>query len=867
MADYTLPGTSKVRPRLWLAALALPFTLWAQAIDLRGLVTDYSGHPLAQAQVALRNSRTAAGPVSGVTDAQGKFRLQVADGQLGIMLSGRDFAPGLDGGRLAFSLAASSPVRLTVRGADGRVLAVPFAGRLDPGSYRSDVRGLQAGSGHRIAWLVLEIAGARPRAYLLPPSLPGEGNAASATPKAVLRTPAGTVQTARKTAAGDVLTVALPGYLSATLAVSNLVDSLPAIKLSPLVYPAVVTPGIDFTPPGRLAGVEGLPAWKNAGMMMGYGMPDASLVKRTVDAGKLGVIPDDGKDDTEALQKAIDGLSQGVGAFNDLTVLELPAGRIDISKQIWVDKNFLIIRGKGSDPANPVSTRIVFRPDADTRYDKPSADGTLPGMDEMTDAGNTAKWFWPGRGLFRVQTREVHPDYAKEFAAAPVNRKDIYQGSINYHWKSGIRVAQAQPYAARAGERVIRLDGNKTEMASITPGALLWVGAANSQKMYLEQGVTQTEYWENMHMKSRVHYVVAVDAAAKTVTVDAPLEFDIPANNTSDGSPALLGTKYYSRVMVLKAVEGVGFEDFYSTLELKGLPRLDGKGTYAGDPAEAEYNYGNIAPEYAMHGIVFKWAANCWVRNLNLYMMGSHPVVTEVAKNIEVARNRFEGSWNKGKGGNGYLRFSRAWDCLIYGNISRSLRHLTMQWSASGNVVVGNDLSSDLNMHGGWEHGNLMENNVQNVSFFHRSSNCASNCGGADAPGEGGAEAGTWYPIWNGAGHHSGKWSGATGPRNVFFRNSMRKQVTEGGPFQEYLPYSSPTGGNATVYQFNWDRETPEGTHWLPLTKAGTMIDTWTGNENVPFYTDPDVGINALKQSTGPSLFAKDEASLKAFLR
>jgi hypothetical protein len=868
--------------------LILPHAAFAQAVDLRGSVVDDAGAPLPGALVELRNARTAAGPVRDTTDALGRFRLFVPEGQLGLRTALPAVAPALNAGRLAFFLPEAGLVRIRVRGTDGRLLVPAYSGALAAGDYRIDLRGLIRGGGHRLAWVTLESAG-KSRTLPLPPASAGDAGAPSAAimPEPMnasdpasagrfSRAPAPTA--ARIAAGGGLLDVSLQGYLGVTLAAAGLVDSLPPIRLEKRAYPAAAIPGTDFTPPGRLPGVEGLPGWKNAGMLMGYGMPDASQVKRTVKAEDYGVLADDGKDDSQALQKAIDAIPQG-GAFNALTVIELPSGRIDLSKQIWMDKDDVILRGKGSDPADAGSTRIVFRPDAETRYDKPSADGTQPGMDEMTDAGNTAKWFWPGRGMFRVQTREVHPDYQKNFDAAPANRKDLYLGSINYHWKSGIRVAQDQPYAARAGERTIRLDANKTEMQGLKPGLLLWVGAANSQAMYKEQGVTQTEYWENMHMKARVHYVTAVDAAAKTVTVDAPLEFDIPANNTSDGSPAILGTKYYSRVMPLKAVQGVGFENFYATLDLKGMPRLDGKGAYAGDPKEADYNYGNMAPEYAMHGIVFKWAAHCWARDLNLYMMGSHPIVTEVAKNIEVARNRFEGSWNKGKGGNGYLRFSRAWDCLIYANVSRGLRHLTMQWSSSGNVVIGNDLSSDLNMHGGWERNNLIENNVQNVSFFHRSSNCASNCGGADVPGEEGGEGspeeGTWFPIWSACGHHAGKWSGSSGPRNVFFRNVMRKQLTENGPYADFAPYSAAAAGtaaaaaagSATVWQFNWDRGTPEGSHWLPLAKGGALIDSWTNNENVGFYADPNTGINGVKTDARPSLFAADEAALKAFLR
>ena len=50
----------------------------------------------------------------------------------------------------------------------------------------------------------------------------------------------------------------------------------------------------------------------------------------------------------------------------------------------------------------------------------------------------------------------------------------------------------------------------------------------------------------------------------------------------------------------------------------------------------AVHNYGNLAPESAMHGIVLRFAQNCWVRNVRTFMTGSHPIATEDAKNIQV---------------------------------------------------------------------------------------------------------------------------------------------------------------------------------------------------------------------------------------
>jgi hypothetical protein len=233
---------------------------------------------------------------------------------------------------------------------------------------------------------------------------------------------------------------------------------------------------------------------------------------------------------------------------------------------------------------------------------------------------------------------------------------------------------------------------------------------------------------------------------------------------------------------------------------------------------------------------VFKWAVNGWVRGVTTYLTGSHPVVTEEAKNLRVEGNRFVGAWNKGKGGNGYLRGSRVWDSVYAGNTLRGLRHFTFQWSASGNVFVGNDTDADVNLHGGWERHNLIERNTVTVPAEHRPGNCTRHCGG-----EGGAEdESPWYPIWWGAGQKAVKWSGATGPQNVVFNNTMSKQATEGGEFE---PYYADTG---TVYQFGWD-----GTAYQHLTRDGEPIGDWAGNETTDF-TGNGVHTSA---DPGPSLF------------
>ncbi|MET9592062.1 hypothetical protein ABZY45_14040 [Streptomyces sp. NPDC006516] len=633
--------------------------------------------------------------------------------------------------------------------------------------------------------------------------------------------------------------------------------------------------GQDLGRGNRRGPVAGLPDWSRAGYRGGELLPSAAA--RNPDSAchfgpsalesQFQVKADDGQDDTAGLQKAIDRIRNDCtphASPGRLSVIELPKGVLNVSKQLSVDASYLLVRGQGADPAN--GSRIVFRPDENTRYDVLTARGERwdqAGMEhkcEFTTGNNvgTGGWIWPGRGLFRVQTREAAEKYARICgfpSKIPENRRDLFEGSINQHWESGVAVGGSPGdanNAARQGDRVVQLNAN-AKMDAFKPGGDLWVGAANSLKFYQSQEIAGAENdgrLENLHMRQQVFTITAVDTAKRTVTLDKPLEYDLPVDSTSDGSPPLgvSGKPYASKVTALKMITDVGFEDFSFTEDLNGLPKLRG-GTYQLDPAQAVHNYGNLAPEYAMHGIVFKWARDSWVRGVRADMVGSHPVVTEVARNIQIERNVFDGSWNKGKGGNGYLRGSRVWDSLYASNTSRNLRHFTFQWSASGNVAIGNDFDSDLNLHGGWERWNLFENNTVRVPYNHSSGECDTNCGG-----EGGAgDDGTWWPIYWAAGSKGIGWSGSTGPQNVFFHNTLAKQRAPGGPYEPYHPY----GDTSRLYQFGSAAD--DASTFQHLRSAAGPIQDWATNEGVD-YSRGD-GVNASRTDSSPSLFLRDYRS------
>ncbi|WP_046494589.1 RHS repeat-associated core domain-containing protein [Streptomyces odonnellii] len=597
------------------------------------------------------------------------------------------------------------------------------------------------------------------------------------------------------------------------------------------------------TADNRRKPVDGLYDWSKAGFGGGTILPTDDNVrpedKCRITAAEIqadfGVVPNDDKDDTAGLQKAIDHIKAECSPDGDYTKssrILLPAGTLNINRELSLDADYLILRGAGS---GAKGTRLVYRPNADTRYDTITKDGTRWDQDAMKSGDAEGGWIWPGRGMFRVQSRAVADKYKDQYAAAPANRKDLFEGTVNDHWTNGLTL-RGKPgdanYAARKGDKTVYL-ASDASFDNLKVGGLVNVMAANSQKFYEQMKAVPTEWdLQNLHMRQQVFMVTEGDPLGKTITLDKPLEYDLPLNSTSDGSAAIDGQVFDSKVTPLvDAVVGVGIENLSFTQDMPNLDR-----------EKAANNYGNMDPSAAMHGIVFKWAANSWVKGVRAEMTGSHPIVTEVASNLSVVDNYLEGSWNKGKGGNGYFRGSRVWDSLYAGNTTRNLRHFTFQWSASGNVAIGNSFDSDLNLHGGYERNNLFELNEVSTPYAHRSAACATNCGD-----EGGSDPddSDWYPIWWAAGKKAVKWSGSSGPNNVFHNNHLRKQLGDDTqPYADYAAYKD----RKKIYRFGSD-----GADFHHLDQGGTPIADWAHNEEKD-YTGGH-GVDDSKSDSRRSIF------------
>ncbi|KAJ7222777.1 hypothetical protein C8J57DRAFT_1593153 [Mycena rebaudengoi] len=577
------------------------------------------------------------------------------------------------------------------------------------------------------------------------------------------------------------------------------------------------------------------------------------------------------------------------GAF---TLIQLPAGTINLSFTIYLSSNYLILRGAGNDPNT--GTVLSFSPDSNTQYkvltqpggDRWDLDNTIfrwsfeeeanTSSGRKTIAGNaTGGWLWPGRSIFRVGTKDIADKFLKPASMAPPDLVDLFYGSVNYHWRNdskikGYMADQTMEIAGFAGTRKVYIDTqNSSWDANI--GQDIWIGRlyltivlfiqliAPAQVLrsghYDSWQVQDKKFYQNEYMFQDWFTATGTgdDDLGHYIELDHDLEFDVYTNSVTGGSPQMGGETIFTKVMpIVEPVHHIGIENLYMTQPMPSF-----------SVAAATNNYGNMAPEAAMHGIVFRYARDSWVRNIRTFMTGSHPIATEAARHLQIQDNFFDGILEQG-----------CWEetdmseevvsgiaCIIITLCEISGTSPSNGSCSMRNVATMQNMTNDMNMHGGYEGHNLLELNFVSVPYAHRSGNCLDHCGG-----EGGIsdlDNGTWAPIYWSTGSKASKWSGATGPQNVFYRNYMLKASilhASACPQDEYQPYFARDGSLSNiVWQFGWDRHTPLGTRYQHLSNDGSnLLFDWQGHEQDRFMTSPNVGVNGQLKDDYTSLFLRD---------
>lgn len=182
------------------------------------------------------------------------------------------------------------------------------------------------------------------------------------------------------------------------------------------------------------------------------------------------------------------------------------------------------------------------------------------------------------------------------------------------------------------------------------------------------------------------HGVFALQMIKITAKANEYLDFDMPAREDFKQSQ---GSKIYK----LDAITRVGLENV------------------------TIYHPNEINSGKRSNGVSFFHAAEFWVKNCAFYDITNHYIDFHLVKNGEIRDCYFQGSPRRAQGGgNGYIGFWYANDCLMENVRSKNTRHIAFQIYASGNVIRKSHFEDavDLNFHNLYPGHNLFEQNYMN---------------------------------------------------------------------------------------------------------------------------------------------------------
>ncbi len=138
-----------------------------------------------------------------------------------------------------------------------------------------------------------------------------------------------------------------------------------------------------------------------------------------------------------------------------------------------------------------------------------------------------------------------------------------------------------------------------------------------------------------------------------------------------------------------------------------------------GEQVPPPHLYKNLLPGDKTDLVKVEFASNIRLENLTLLNAGRHPLNLDTVYRVSATNIKIDGAWNKGKGGNGYLRLARSFACRIEKAEVKNIRHITIQWSSAYNTLRHIYSQVDINFHGGYPHHNLVEDVVFAIPEVH----------------------------------------------------------------------------------------------------------------------------------------------------
>lgn len=334
-----------------------------------------------------------------------------------------------------------------------------------------------------------------------------------------------------------------------------------------------------------------------------------------IEAIKFGVVPNDGRDDSETLARLIKEAPLGAE-------IQLPAGTLDLRAP-------LVIRRSGI---------------------------ALVGLDK----GRTVLH---GQGL---RTGEAVILFEGRSRNLPIRLKET----------------------ARAGNSFLKIEKVPSRLKS---GSLILLRRPNDSDFLKKIG---SRCWQKSKPYIRQEIFQIIKLHKNHLFLDRPLTFDYPPKETE--------------IRLILPAENVVLRNLTVSYEVTG-----------GSKSPPKHIYRNLFPEKAVDLLRLEYTARVTLENLELLNAGRHALNLDKVYDVRVRKVRVAGAWNKGKGGYGYVRLARAFMCQLEDLEVTGIRHLTIQWSSSHNLLRRIYTEVDLNFHGGYPHHNLVTGVIFNIPREH----------------------------------------------------------------------------------------------------------------------------------------------------
>ncbi len=349
-------------------------------------------------------------------------------------------------------------------------------------------------------------------------------------------------------------------------------------------------PGKSWTPEilaKAAAGELFLPDYSYAGYR--WGEQEIPSVNGTViKAETFGVIPGDKKDDSEALQKAFDQAHQTAGPV----VVQLPAGRIILSRILYIQRSDFVLRGMGNEGKNRT---VLYFPVPLSALETP------PELQELQE------YLLLNDKRQREKDRGIDEPFS------------LYSWSGGFIW-TNYPGERGKPYLAKydtGREQLAKITGGKrgghvleVENASnLNPGDLVRINWYNKEGenssliryLYDNQKVTVgIRHWESPEVPLTKQEVTIRKIEDNKIFIKEPLMHDL----RPEWYPDITRWNYISGI----GIEKICFEFLYQ-----------------------EYKYHHV--EYGFNGIYFTNTAHSWTRDLT-FINGDNGILTDLCANL-----------------------------------------------------------------------------------------------------------------------------------------------------------------------------------------------------------------------------------------